>query len=200
MDGWVSLEVSPDLAHDATMTVAEAVRLHAQAERPNLFIKIPGTPEGIDAIEESIFRGVPVNVTLLFSCQPVPRRRGGLPARHRTADRRRPRPRRPLGRLVVRLTLGRCRRRDAAARAAQPSRHRHRNPDLRRLPRAARLRAVAAPARRRRQSAAAAVREHRHQGPGRVRRPLRRGAGGGADDQHDAGHDAARLRRPRARA
>jgi transaldolase len=66
-DGWVSLEVSPDLAHDATMTVAEAVRLHAQAARPNLFIKIPGTREGIEAIEEAIFRGVPVNVTLLFS-------------------------------------------------------------------------------------------------------------------------------------
>jgi transaldolase len=67
-DGWVSLEVSPDLAGDPTMTVAEAVRLHAQAERPNLFIKIPGTREGIEAIEEAIFRGVPVNVTLLFSC------------------------------------------------------------------------------------------------------------------------------------
>jgi transaldolase len=67
MDGWVSLEVSPDLGADATATVAEAVRLHAQAERPNLFIKIPGTREGIDAIEEAIFRGVPVNVTLLFS-------------------------------------------------------------------------------------------------------------------------------------
>jgi transaldolase len=67
MDGWVSLEVSPALSDDATMTVAEAVRLYTQAERPNLFIKIPGTPEGIDAIEEAIFRGVPVNVTLLFS-------------------------------------------------------------------------------------------------------------------------------------
>ena len=67
MDGWASLEVSPDLAHDATATVAEAVRLHAQAERPNLFIKIPGTSEGVEAIEEAIFRGVPVNVTLLFS-------------------------------------------------------------------------------------------------------------------------------------
>jgi transaldolase len=67
MDGWVSLEVSPDLADDAVLTVAEAVRLHAEAERPNLFIKIPGTREGIDAIEEAIFRGVPVNVTLLFS-------------------------------------------------------------------------------------------------------------------------------------
>jgi transaldolase len=68
LDGWVSLEVSPDLVHDAVTTVTEAVRLHAQAERPNLFIKIPGTPEGIEAIEEATFRGVPVNVTLLFSC------------------------------------------------------------------------------------------------------------------------------------
>jgi transaldolase len=68
MDGWVSLEVSPDLADDAMATVKEAIRLHAQAERPNLFIKIPGTRAGIDAIEEATFRGVPVNVTLLFSC------------------------------------------------------------------------------------------------------------------------------------
>jgi transaldolase len=67
MDGWVSLEVSPSLAYDAASTVKEAVRLHAQAQRPNLFIKIPGTSEGHAAIEEAIFRGVPVNVTLLFS-------------------------------------------------------------------------------------------------------------------------------------
>jgi transaldolase len=69
LDGWVSLEVSPDLAADAATTVAEAVRLHAQAERSNLFIKIPGTPEGVVAIEEATFQGVPVNVTLLFSCR-----------------------------------------------------------------------------------------------------------------------------------
>src|SRR4051794_18990668 len=62
MDGWVSLEVSPALSDDPTTTVAEAVTLHARAARPNLFIKIPGTPEGIAAIEEAIFRGVPVNV------------------------------------------------------------------------------------------------------------------------------------------
>src|ERR1700678_4106462 len=67
MDGWVSLEVSPSLANDSASTVKEAVRLHAQAQRPNLFIKIPGTKEGQAAIEEAIFRGVPVNVTLLFS-------------------------------------------------------------------------------------------------------------------------------------
>src|ERR1700756_349126 len=67
VDGWVSLEVSPLLAHDTVSTIAAAKELHAQAERPNLFIKIPGTKEGLPAIEESIFAGVPINVTLLFS-------------------------------------------------------------------------------------------------------------------------------------
>jgi len=67
VDGWVSLEVSPLLAHDTKSTIAEAKNLHAQARRPNLFIKIPGTPEGLPAIEEAIFAGVPINVTLLFS-------------------------------------------------------------------------------------------------------------------------------------
>ena len=67
MDGWVSLEVSPLLAHDAANTIKAAAALRAQAHRRNLFIKIPGTSEGIAAIEESIFAGVPVNVTLLFS-------------------------------------------------------------------------------------------------------------------------------------
>lgn len=66
VDGWVSLEVSPTLAHDTAATVASATRLHARAGRPNLFIKIPGTPEGLPAIEETIFSGIPVNVTLLF--------------------------------------------------------------------------------------------------------------------------------------
>jgi transaldolase len=67
VDGWVSLEVSPLLAHDTAKTVAEARALHAKANRPNLFIKIPGTLEGLPAIEEAIFCGVPINVTLLFS-------------------------------------------------------------------------------------------------------------------------------------
>ena len=67
VDGWVSLEVSPLLAHDTAGTLAAAKELHAQAGRPNLFIKIPGTKEGIPAIEEAIFAGVPINVTLLFS-------------------------------------------------------------------------------------------------------------------------------------
>ena len=67
VDGWVSLEVSPLLAHDTKTTLAVAKDLHARAGRPNLFIKIPGTKEGLPAIEEAIFAGVPVNVTLLFS-------------------------------------------------------------------------------------------------------------------------------------
>jgi transaldolase len=66
-DGWVSLEVSPTLAHDTASTIAAAKDLHARAKRPNLFIKIPGTTEGLPAIEEAIFNGIPVNVTLLFS-------------------------------------------------------------------------------------------------------------------------------------
>jgi len=67
VDGWVSLEVSPLLAYDTTSTLPAAKSLHARAERPNLLIKIPGTKEGLPAIEESIFAGVPINVTLLFS-------------------------------------------------------------------------------------------------------------------------------------
>ena len=67
VDGYVSLEVSPTLADDTEGTIAAAVSLHEKAARPNLFIKIPGTPAGLPAIEEAIFSGVPVNVTLLFS-------------------------------------------------------------------------------------------------------------------------------------
>jgi len=67
VDGWVSLEVSPLLAHDTASTLVEARELFARANRPNLLIKIPGTKEGLPAIEEAIFAGIPVNVTLLFS-------------------------------------------------------------------------------------------------------------------------------------
>ena len=68
VDGWVSMEVSPLLASDTLGSIAAAKQIHEQADRPNLFVKIPGTPEGIPAIEEAIFAGVPINVTLLFSC------------------------------------------------------------------------------------------------------------------------------------
>jgi transaldolase len=67
VDGWVSLEVSPLLAHEAASTLVAAKYLHMRAGQPNLFIKIPGTKEGLPAIEEAIFAGIPINVTLLFS-------------------------------------------------------------------------------------------------------------------------------------
>src|SRR5207244_1570179 len=67
LDGWVSLEVSPLLAHDSASTFRAAQELHDRAGHANLFIKIPGTPEGLPAIEEAIFAGIPINVTLLFS-------------------------------------------------------------------------------------------------------------------------------------
>jgi transaldolase len=67
VDGWVSMELSPLLAADTAGSIQAASRIHAQADRVNLFVKIPGTPEGVKAIEESIFNGVPINVTLLFS-------------------------------------------------------------------------------------------------------------------------------------
>jgi transaldolase len=67
VDGWVSLEVSPLLAHDTNSSLAAARDLHRRGGKPNLFIKIPGTPEGLPAIEAAIFAGIPVNVTLLFS-------------------------------------------------------------------------------------------------------------------------------------
>ena len=67
VDGWVSLEVSPVVAYDTVRTIVAAQKLHGRAERPNLLIKIPGTKQGLPAIEEAIFSGVPINVTLLFS-------------------------------------------------------------------------------------------------------------------------------------
>lgn len=69
VDGWVSMEVSPLLAHDTARTVAQAKQLYNRGARPNLFIKIPGTKEGVPAIEQAIFDGVPINVTLLFSAE-----------------------------------------------------------------------------------------------------------------------------------
>jgi transaldolase len=67
IDGWVSMEVSPLLANDTQATIDAALRIHKQANRPNLYVKIPGTPAGVPAIEAAIFAGVPINVTLLFS-------------------------------------------------------------------------------------------------------------------------------------
>src|SRR5579875_3017932 len=85
LDGYVSLEVSPRLAHDTAASIAEARRLAARVERPNLFIKIPGTPAGLPAIEELLFEGINVNITLLFS---VPRYEAVAEAYLRALERR----------------------------------------------------------------------------------------------------------------
>jgi transaldolase len=69
LDGWVSMEVSPLLANDTKSTLEAARSIHKAADRPNLYVKIPGTPAGVPAIEEAIFAGIPVNVTLLFSSE-----------------------------------------------------------------------------------------------------------------------------------
>ena len=106
VDGWVSLEVSPMLAHDTPRTVDQAEGLHRRAALDNLFIKIPGTPEGLPAIEECICAAVPVNVTLLFSAGAVPGRGRGLPTGRGAPDPGRPQSGRGLGRLAVRVPLG----------------------------------------------------------------------------------------------
>ena len=107
VDGWVSLEVSPLLAYDTASTLAAATALHARAGLPNLFIKIPGTKEGLPAIEEAIFAGVPINVTLLFLPRAIFVRRGGFFARHRAAHQGRSGSQRRLRRFDIHQPLGR---------------------------------------------------------------------------------------------
>ena len=143
VDGWVSLEVSPLLAHDTAGTVAAAKELHARAGRPNLFIKIPGTQEGLPAIEEAIFAGVPVNVTLLFSREQYV---AAAEAYLRGIERRiaaGPESRRRLGGFAVRQPLGRRGEGQGARGAARPARHRHRQADVQGVPRLARFAALA---------------------------------------------------------
>ncbi len=106
MDGWVSLEVSPLLAHDTERTIEQVRSLHRQAGRPNLFIKIPGTPEGLPAIEESIFAGVPVNVTLLFSREQYLAAAAAYRAGDRAPDRGRDESRGRLGGIDIRQPVG----------------------------------------------------------------------------------------------
>jgi transaldolase len=110
LDGWVSMEVSPLLADDTKATIEAARRIHKLADRPNLYVKIPGHPAGASAIEEAIFAGVPVNVTLLFSREQYLVVAEAYYARHRAAHRRRTRSARELGCLAVRQPLGSGRR------------------------------------------------------------------------------------------
>ena len=175
VDGFVSLEVSPLLAYDAESTLAQAKQLHARAGRPNLFIKIPGTQEGMPAIEEAIFAGVPINVTLLFS-------RGhylaAAEAYMRGIERRIAAGLNPDVRSVASVFISRW---DKAVSGrcptpAQPARSRDRQADVQGLPRPAQLRSLAAPGQRRGPAAAAPLCQHGHQGSRGVGRPLRQGA------------------------
>ena len=123
--------------------IEAAARLHAAGDRPNLFIKIPGTPAGIPAIEESIFAGVPINVTLLFSREQYLAAAERLPARHRAPRRRRARSEGRIGGIAVRQPLGRGREGPGRAAVPQSPRHRDRQAHLQGVPGAAGLDALA---------------------------------------------------------
>ena len=186
VDGYVSLEVSPLLAHDAAATHAEAVRLHGLGGRPNLFIKIPGTPEGLGAIEETIFAGVPVNVTLLFSSAQY---RGCLEAYTRGIERRVEAGKPAFVGSVASVFISRW---DSAVADGVPADLRNRlgiaigMAGVRGVSEVLLVRPLAAPPQRGCPPPAAALREHRHKGPGSLGRPLHRGAGRAAHGEHDA--------------
>ena len=202
LDGYVSLEVAPRLAHDTEGTLEQARMYWELVDRPNLMIKIPATEEGIPAIEEALYEGLNVNVTLLFAVSYYER---VMEAFIRAMERRHeagPPARPPLGRLVLRLAR-RHRGRQAARggraqRPRRPRRARQRPRRLPRLPARVRRRPLRRPARGRVPGPAAAVGLDRGQEPGlprddvrlRPRRPRHR--------EHDAAADAHR-RRPRGR-
>ena len=107
VDGWVSLEVSPLLAYDTTRTIAAAKELYTRAGRPNLFIKIPGTKEGLPAIEEAIFAGVPVKRDPLVLARALPGGCRRIPARYRATHGGWTQARRGLCSVRVRQPVGR---------------------------------------------------------------------------------------------
>ncbi len=185
VDGWVSLEVSPLLAHDTTSTLAAAKALHERAGRPNLFIKIPGTPEGLPAIEEAIFAGVPINVTLLFSREQYV---AAAEAYMRGVERRiaaglnpavGPSPRCSSA-VGTSRSRARCRRHSptgwASPSVSAPTR----------LITICLARRAGGGGERRGSRAAPAVGQHGHQGPKGVRHPLRQGTRRAVDRQHHA--------------
>ena len=197
VDGWVSLEVSPLLAYDAKTTVQVAKALHQKAARPNLFIKIPGTPEGRAAIEEAIFAGVSVNVTLLFSREHY---QGAAEAYMRGLERRVDAGLSPDVRSVASLFVSRW---DKATmdkvpdRSARQTRAGHRPAGLQGLSRCAGLRSLAAAGESRRATAATAVRQHRDQRSQGFRRALHRSVGCAEHRQHHAGENSAGFRTAR---
>ncbi len=195
VDGWVSLEVSPPLlAYDAQPTVEAASSLYTAAARPNLFIKIPGTMEGARAIEEAIFRGVPINVTLLFSREHY-LAAGEAYMRARAPDRLGLEPGRSLGCVAVRQPLGQGGDGQAAGELEGSSGHRRRRNDLRGLPGSPRLGSLVAPRKLWGAPATPAVREHGNERPARFRHALYRRFGGAKHHQQSARGNAVAFRR-----
>ena len=196
VDGWVSLEVSPLLAYDTARSVRAAADLHARAGRENLFIKIPGTAQGLPAIEEATFAGVPVNVTLLFSHEQY---LASADAYMRGIERRIEAGLDPSVSSVASVFISRW---DAAVIGRVPEQLRARlglAVGLKTYQAYRRLHgfsSLAASRERRRARAAAVVGQHRHQGPGLPRHDVHRRSARAAHDQHDARVDAAGLRRP----
>ena len=197
VDGWVSLEVSPLLAHDTKSTLAAARDLHQRGGKPNLFIKIPGTAEGLPAIEEAIFAGVPVNVTLLFSREQYV---AAAEAYLRGVERRIEAGLNPAVASVASLFISRW---DVAVGGKVPAELTNRlgiavgQRTYKAYLRAARLAALPARGQRRRPRPAPAVGQHRHQGPEGLRHPLCEGARRALHGQHHAGGHAQGLRRSR---
>ena len=196
VDGWVSLEVSPHLAHDTTRTLAAARDLRARAGRPNLLIKIPGTTEGLPAIEEAIFSGKPINVTLLFSREQY---LAAAEAFMRGVERRIAAGLNPNVGSVASVFVSRW---DGAVANKVPISLRNswgsRSPSGHTRPRAtcsARPAGAApttlGPAR------SVPVGQHRHEGSSGVRRAVRQSTGCPVHREHHAGSDSQSARRPR---
>ena len=197
VDGWVSLEVSPLLAHDTASTIAAAKELSARAGRPNLFIKIPGTKEGLPAIEEAIFAGVPVNVTLLFSREQYV---AAAEAYLRGIERRIAAGLNPQVGSVASMFISRW---DVAVAGKVPEALNNRlgiaiaGRIYKAYRRTVEYAALAARVQCRRPAATPAVGQHRHQGSQSLGHSLHQSAGRAVHGEHDAGGDVESPRRSR---
>ena len=197
VDGWVSLEVSPLLAYDTASTLAAAKDLHARAGQPNLFIKIPGTKEGLPAIEEAIFAGVPINVTLLFSREQYV---AAAEAFLRGIERRIEAGLNPNVGSVASLFISRW---DAAVMGKVPESLRDQlgiaiaKRTYKAYREVARFAPLAARCQRRRPSPTAPLGQHGNQGSQGLRRPLHQGPGRAFHGEHDAGGHFESPRRSR---
>src|SRR5271163_4786885 len=181
IDGWVSMEVSPLLANDTKTTIDAAMRIHKQANRPNLYIKIPGTPAGVPAIEAAIFAGIPVNVTLLFSREHY---LSIAEAYLRGIERRIAAGLDPHVSSVASLFVSRW---DRAIADKAPAELRNRlGIAIAARTYRAHCESLAGSRGRRRPQAAHAVGKHRHQGSEGPGGPVRRGAGGSRHRGHHA--------------